>query len=102
SSIKPRDPVTGQPFPGNQIPLSRFDLASINFLNALVPLPNCAGARYIFTAPQNKDGGQMMGRLDTQLTPQQRLFGRVFYDTNDTTNTANSATGSFPLLHAAV
>jgi outer membrane receptor protein involved in Fe transport len=102
SSIKPRDPLTGQLFPNNQIPLDRIDPAAINFMNALVPLPNSPGGRYIFNAPQNKDGWQAMGRVDMQLTQKQRLFGRVFYDTNDTVNTANSTAGSFPLLHAQV
>jgi outer membrane receptor protein involved in Fe transport len=102
SSIKPRDPNTGQPFDNNRIPLERFDQASLKFLDALVPQPNSAGGKYIFNAPQTRDGWQVMGRLDAQLTPGQRLFGRVFYDTNDTINTASSTTGSLPLLHAAV
>src|SRR5262249_34610385 len=102
SGIKPRDPLTGQPFPNNQIPLNRFDPASIRFMDALVPLPNSSGGRYIYNAPQTKDGWQLMGRVDAQLTARQRLFGRVFYDTNDTINTANSTAGSFPLLHATV
>ena len=103
SSIKPRDPLTGQLFPNNQIPLNRFDPAIINFMNALVPMPNSPNGRYIYNAPQTRDGWQVMGRVDQQLTPQQRLFGRVFYDTNDTINTANStAAGSLPLLHAQV
>jgi outer membrane receptor protein involved in Fe transport len=103
SSIKPRDPLTGQLFPNNQIPLNRFDPAIVNFMNALVPLPNASGGRYIYNAPQNRDGWQMMGRMDMQLTSDQRLFGRVFYDSNDTINTANStAAGSLPLLHAQV
>ena len=103
SSIKPRDPLTGQPFPNNRIPLDRFDPAIVRFMDALVPLPNSSGGRYIYNAPQTKDGWQMMGRLDAQLTAGQRLFGRVFYDTNDTINTANSTSaGSLPLIHAAV
>src|SRR5213596_1593162 len=51
SSIKPRDPLTGQLFPNNQIPLDRFDPAIINFMNALVPPPNSSGCRYIYNAP---------------------------------------------------
>ena len=103
SSIKPRDPITGQFFPNNRIPLDRFDPAIIKFMEALVPLPNSSGGRYIFNAPQTRDGWQMMGRMDTQLTAGQRLFGRIFYDTNDTINTANSTSaGSLPLIHAAV
>src|SRR5262249_19869107 len=96
-SIKPRDPLTGQPFPNNQIPLNRFDPAIIRFMNALIPSANSPDGRYIYNAPQTKDGWQLMGRFDTQLNGRQRLFGRVFYDTNDTVNTAG-----LPLLHAAV
>jgi outer membrane receptor protein involved in Fe transport len=97
SSQKPRDPLTGQPFPNNQVPLDRFDPAIVKFIDALIPLPNSSAGRYIYNAPLTKDGHQFMGRIDTQLTSQQRLFGRVFYDTNDTINTAG-----LPILHAHV
>jgi outer membrane receptor protein involved in Fe transport len=96
SSLTPRDPLTGQPFPNNQIPLARFDPAIVKFMDALIPLPN-SGGQYIYNAPNTKDGSQFMGRVDMQLTAQQRLFGRVFYDTNDTINTAG-----LPDLHASV
>jgi outer membrane receptor protein involved in Fe transport len=96
SAIKPRDPLTGQLFPNNQIPLNRFDPAIVRFMDVLIPLPN-SGSRYIYNAPNTKDGSQFMGRFDTQLTDRQRLFARLFYDTNDTINTAG-----LPLLHAGV
>ena len=97
SSLKPRDPLTGQPFPNNQIPLARFDPAIVKFMDALIPLPNASAGQYLYNAPIDKDGQQFMGRVDMQLTSQQRLFGRMFYDWNDTVNTAG-----LPLLHAAV
>jgi len=98
SSLKPRDPVTGLPFPNNQIPLARFDPAIVTFMDALIPQANVASTgQYIYNAPNTKNGSQLMGRLDMQLTGQQRLFGRVFYDANDTVNTAG-----LPALHAAV
>jgi outer membrane receptor protein involved in Fe transport len=97
SSQKPRDPLTGQPFPNNQIPLARFDPAIVKFMDALIPMPNSSGGRYIYNAPNTKDGSQFMGRIDMQLTNQQRLFGRLFYDTNHTINTAG-----LPLLNANV
>jgi outer membrane receptor protein involved in Fe transport len=97
SSQKPRDPLTGQPFPNNQIPLARFDPAIVKFMDALIPVPNSSGGRYIYNAPNTKDGSQFMGRIDMQLTNQQRLFGRLFYDTNHTINTAG-----LPLLNANV
>src|SRR5438093_5304470 len=37
-----RDPLTGQPFPNNQIPVSRFDPASVNVLKFL-PIPGPDG-----------------------------------------------------------
>jgi outer membrane receptor protein involved in Fe transport len=97
SSIKPRDPLTGQPFPNNQIPLDRFDPAIVRFMEALIPLSNSSGGRHIYNAPIDKDGEQVMGRVDMQLTGKQRLFGRVFYDWNDTSNTSG-----LPILHAQV
>src|SRR6185503_1420024 len=39
------DPLTGQPFPGNVIPSSRFDPAARNVMNQLIPEPNTAGTR---------------------------------------------------------
>jgi outer membrane receptor protein involved in Fe transport len=97
SSQKPRDPLTGQPFPNNLIPRDRFDPAIVKFMDALVPQANSADGRHIYNAPITRDGEQVMGRIDTQLTSQQRLFGRVFYDTNETINTAG-----LPILHANV
>jgi outer membrane receptor protein involved in Fe transport len=88
SSIKPRDPLTGQFFSNHQIPAARFDPAILNFMEIFIPVPNSSGGRYIYNAPMQKDGSQFMGRLDTQLTSKQRQFGRVFYDTNEAINTA--------------
>ncbi len=96
SAKKPTDPLTGQPFPGNIIPTSRFDPASVNFLTQLVPLPNTPGGQYIFNQPQNLNDSQIMARIDHTLTSKQRLTGRVFYDWNTTFYTAG-----LPLLHSA-
>jgi hypothetical protein len=40
SSIKPRDPVTGLPFPGGIIPAARFDIAARTIQEKYVPLSN--------------------------------------------------------------
>jgi hypothetical protein len=42
-----RDPLTGQPFPGNRIPANRAHPAGLAFLNIL-PMPNIDGAGYNF------------------------------------------------------
>lgn len=35
-----RDPLTGQPFPGNRIPAERLDPAAVRAVNFFYPLPN--------------------------------------------------------------
>ena len=41
-----RDPLTGQPFPGNVIPPARLDAIAAQLLDDYVPLPNQPGNRY--------------------------------------------------------
>ena len=41
-----RDPLTGQPFPGNMIPADRIDPIATRLLDDFVPLPNQPGNRY--------------------------------------------------------
>jgi outer membrane receptor protein involved in Fe transport len=103
SSVKPRDPLTGQPFLNNQIPSARFDRAAVNFIEKFIPLPNQPTGQHIYNRPFVKDGGQWMGRVDTQLTPKQRLFGRFFYDRNESVQGSSSTTaGSLPILRQEV
>ena len=40
SPVKPRDPVTGLPFPGDRIPANRLDPAAMRIINDYIPLPN--------------------------------------------------------------
>ena len=52
-----KDPATGQPFPGNQIPVSRFSAPAQYFLQHM-PLPNGVGNQLTFAGPsvvQNDD-----------------------------------------------
>jgi outer membrane receptor protein involved in Fe transport len=97
STVKPRDPRTGEFFPNHQIPRDRFDPAIVKFMDIFIPLPNAATGRHIYNAPITKDGYQVMSRLDTQLTDKQRLFGRIFYDSNELVNT-----NGLPILHSEV
>jgi outer membrane receptor protein involved in Fe transport len=82
SAQKPRDPLTNQLFPNAMIPPSRFDPASVKFMELLqVPLPNASGSRHIFNPPESTDSDQYLGRVDYALTNNQRLSGRVFETT---------------------
>jgi hypothetical protein len=87
------DPLTGLPFPGNIVPTSRFDPVAVAFTNAFMPLPNSTGNLYTFnvTSPENVD--QFVGRIDHQLSANNRLSLRGFYD--DTTRTLNANLPAF-------
>ena len=82
TGTRPRDPATNQPFENSLIPQSRFDPASRNFMNELVPLPNSAGNRHVFNRPNNFDSDQYMGRVDHQISNTQRLTGRFLRQTS--------------------
>jgi outer membrane receptor protein involved in Fe transport len=92
----PNDPATNQPFPGGQIPASRFDPAALSFLDKLaIPLPNASNNRFVFNRPNLIDANQYIGRVDHQLSSAQRLSGRIF-----TSKSFESNTAGLPVLHA--
>jgi outer membrane receptor protein involved in Fe transport len=63
-----RDPQTGQPFPGNQIPVSRFDTVAGNVLSQnLMPLPNRPDGQLVQTFRAPEDNNQVLYRMDLNL-----------------------------------
>jgi TonB dependent receptor len=78
------DPLTGQPFPGNQIPADRISGAS-QFFFPYVLLPNTPGNLFRAVAPLPSDVDEWTARVDHQLTDKQRIYGRYYL--NDFTNT---------------
>lgn len=70
-----KDPVTGQPFPGNQIPQSRFSPAAVAFFPWILQ-PNSAGNlfRANFSIPLDFD--EYTARIDHQITAKQRIYVR--------------------------
>jgi hypothetical protein len=71
-----RDPLTGQPFPGNVIPAGRLDPVSQRLLNEFVPLPNSPNNRYIVSPTLQDDRDQFGLRMDYQLSEKQSILGR--------------------------
>jgi hypothetical protein len=72
------DPETRQPFPNNQIPLSRFSPVSRYFLNWL-PLPNRGGREANFPGTAlSETENQFMIKADYNLSKHQ-LSGRYFF-----------------------
>ncbi len=73
----PRNPLTGQPFPGGVIP-SFFQHPAGRALAALYPLPNRAipSANYVSSPVRRDDIDQMDGRVDQSLDGGSRLTAR--------------------------
>ena len=75
-------------FPGNQIPVSRFDAVSKNILKYW-PAPNAAGSTNFVRTDSNtieKDTWSM--RLDHNFSDRNRFFGRYSYDLTPWTRSA--------------
>ncbi len=77
-----RNPVTGQPFPGNQIPSSMLNKAALTIVRDWLPLPNPqAGDNPLtlrFSVPQSLDDNQFLGRVDHSFSKSHRAYGRVW------------------------
>ena len=70
------DPLTGAPFPGNQIPVSRFTSATQKLLEG-IPVPTDPTGLMYYTRPTLQHEVQFMGRADYN-TSRNRLYGRYF------------------------
>ena len=72
----PHDPLTGLPFPGNQIPSNRLDNATQYFYQFL-PLPNAPdGIHYNWSPQQTTNADQGNVRIDYQMRERDTFFGR--------------------------
>jgi hypothetical protein len=78
------DPLTNQPFPNNVIPQERFSSASKFFFPYLLT-PNSPDGRFRAIAPTADTTYEGIARIDHQITPNQRIYGRwvVVNNTND-------------------
>jgi hypothetical protein len=70
-----RDPLTGDPFPGNIIPSNRINPASNYFLQ-FMPLPNTAAGTFSYAAPFRNDQNQGNARFDQVLSSKDNLSVR--------------------------
>lgn len=86
SSVKPRDPQTGQPFPGNIIPPSRIDTAARNILERYIPKANSPGNRYLAAPARTVTSHQYGIRGDHRFSTENSLFLRYSYSQNDNFN----------------
>ena len=82
-NVTVRDPVTGQPFPGNQVPVDRFGSVARAVLanQNLYPLPNRPGNSQNLVAPSADKQRVHQGdvKVDANLSDHDRMFGRFSY-----------------------
>jgi hypothetical protein len=71
-----RDPLTGQPFPGNTIPSTRIDPVAARIV-ALLPSPNAAGGNNFIRQPNVEDeSDRYLARVDLPLGANDTVFVR--------------------------
>jgi hypothetical protein len=74
-----RDPLTGQPFPGNVIPAARLDPIAQQLLQDFVPDPNVPPNRYTASPTVEDDRDQAGLRLDYRLDDRHSILGRYLW-----------------------
>ena len=72
-----KDPISGQPFVNNQIPVSRFSLAALKMMTFYPPTTDPCG-REFFATVQNQDEHTGLARADYQMSSRQSMFLRYY------------------------
>ena len=71
------DPITGQPFPNNQIPVSRLNPQALNLTKYLPAAQNSCG-RVTYGIPTTGDEDQGVLRIDWVQSAKHSFFGRYY------------------------
>ncbi|MDP2999374.1 MAG: TonB-dependent receptor, partial [Bryobacterales bacterium] len=71
------DPTTRQPFPNAQVPVSRFNPASLK-MNGYLPASNDPCGKVTYGVPTTGDEDQIIGRIDWTQSARHSVFGRYF------------------------
>jgi hypothetical protein len=102
ASFSIRDPLTGQPFPGNVIPAGRLDPAAQKVMDFFYPLPNAGTlsngyGRYRQFVPFTRKRHRADLRIDHELSAKDSLFLRGSYQ-KYTPNAITFEAGAFDQL----
>ncbi len=95
SSNQPRDPATGQPFPGGIIPASLFDPAALTIQERYVPRANLPNEFYEVRRPDPLNTDEATFKLDHNLSPSHNLALTYFHQRGTDTQPL-SLTGNIP------
>jgi Carboxypeptidase regulatory-like domain len=79
------DPLTGAPFPNNQIPASRMDRAAVALTNLFpVPANNALANNFTYSPTKTQDDDSFDIRIDHRIDNNNVLFGRYSYNNTTT------------------
>jgi len=73
-----KDPVTGQPFVNNQIPVSRFSPEAVKLIQSYIPISNDPCGKITYGIPTTGDEDQIVGRVDWAQSSKHNLYTRYF------------------------
>jgi hypothetical protein len=73
-----KDPATGLPFPGNIIPVSRFDPAGAKLLGSYIPVSSDNCGLVLYGQPADNPDWQAIGRIDYVLNEKHSFYGRYY------------------------
>jgi len=101
SAVKPKDPATGQPFPGNIIPVSRITEFGKS-LQKLYPDPNYTGpgGNYYAFNNQPTNSNDIIYRLDYRIKPNWQLSLRALPGHQNFTSVFDNTGNNIPLFEA--
>src|SRR4030095_203991 len=79
------DPLTGAPFPGNQIPANRMDPAAVA-LTGLFPVPTTSALanNFVYSPTKTQNDDSFDVRIDHRFDNDNVLFGRYSYNNTTT------------------
>jgi hypothetical protein len=85
--------TTKTPFPGDQVPVSRFSAASLKIENNYVPVSSDPCGKVQYGIPANNPDNQWVGKVDYILNAKHSMYGRAYvYDyTGETTFNGTNA-----------
>ncbi|HET9316036.1 MAG TPA: TonB-dependent receptor, partial [Vicinamibacteria bacterium] len=95
SAVRPRDPLTGQPFPGGIIPSSRFDRAALAIQSQYIPEANLPNNFFEVSAPDPIDTNEATFKLDHYLSQSHSIAFSYFYQKGTDTQPM-STNGNIP------
>ena len=92
-AIALKNPITGVPYPNNQIPVSSFDPAALKLVKNYIPVSSDPCGKIQYGIPANNPDNQWLGRVDYVLNSKHSMFGRYYiYDyTGETTFNGTNA-----------